>query len=53
MNKIWRKFWQRLADYYFYKWARTKNPNDLNKYHAMLDVKFLRKRGIPPKESEG
>jgi hypothetical protein len=39
MNIIWEWFWQKRADYYFYK---NKDKNHLYNYIHCLDVKWKR-----------
>jgi len=42
--KIWEWFWQKAADYHFYKWLRTKEEIELERYMISLDFKFFRRR---------
>jgi len=39
MNIIWKWFWQKRADYYFYK---NKDKNHLYNYMYCIDVKWKR-----------
>ncbi len=40
--KIWEYFWEKSADYHFYKWIKTKNEKEMNHYLCSIGNKFFR-----------
>ena len=40
MKNIWHWFWQQIADYWFYKWMKSKKMRDFVKYSKSIDIKF-------------
>lgn len=40
IKKLMVWIYQKVADYYFYKWIETKNPDNLDNYHKWIDKKW-------------